>query len=153
MGVYYMKYYMEYCNVEEIRDFYNDVIPGFTKFTKITPERQEALDKLAYFYAGFFRQKTQNIKTIMYKAVVEITRNKDKLGLQNSDEILYFYIRTADPNMEFYKLSLMYPEKEERIEHFKEYFLIYDGKLIALETMCFNRFMKNTQEETNGIKK
>lgn len=148
-----MKYYMEYCNIEEIKEFYKNVLPGFTNFKKITPERQEALDKLAYFYAGFFRQKTQNIKTTMYKAASEITRYKDKLGLQNSDEILYFYIRTADPNMEFYKLALMYPEKEERIEHFKEYFLIYDGKLIALETMYFNRFMKNTQEETNEIKK
>ncbi len=132
----FQNYLDAYYDINVMRKFYQFI--EFTNFKLLTPERMAEIDQSVGKIKGELA-KYRNRMSIMGIVANRLMASSQTLGLQNGDEIAYFYIKAVDENLLYLEIANLAENKEELKELCKRQFGVYDNVIIQLERYLVNR--------------
>ena len=142
----YQNYLDCYYDINVMKKFYQFL--DFTKFKMLTLERMKEIDQsVAKVRGELFKYK--NRMSIMGIIANRLMASSQTLGLQNGDEIAYFYIKAVDENLLYLEITNIAENKEELKELCKRKFGVYDNVIIQLERYLVNH-LDNLQIEKDA---
>ena len=132
----FQNYLDAYYDVDTMKKFYQFI--NFTSFRTLTAERMAEIDELV---SKIKREmaKYKNRMSLMGVIANRLLASSQSLGLQNGDEIAYFYIKAVDENMLYLELNNLAESKEELRDLCKRQFGVYDNVIIYMERCLDNR--------------
>ena len=136
-----------YYDVNTMKKFYQFL--DFTNFKLLTTERMAEIDQIASKLKGEMA-KYKSRMSIMGIIANRLMASSQSLGLQNGDEIAYFYIKVVDDNLLYLELANLAENKEELKELCKRRFGVYDNVIIQIERYLVNR-LENLQIEKDTM--
>ena len=100
-----------YYDVNTMKKFYQFL--EFGKFNSLSVERMQELDEIATKYKNEATAKYKNRMSIMAITANKLLSSSTNLGLQNGDEIAYFYIKVVDDRLLYLEIANLAENKEE----------------------------------------
>ena len=125
-----------YYDVDTMKKFYQFL--DFTNFKSLTTERMAEIDQIISKIKGEMA-KYKSRMSIMGIIANRLMASSQTLGLQNGDEIAYFYIKIVDADLLYLELANLAENKEELRELCKRRFGVYDNVIIQIERYLVNR--------------
>ncbi len=133
-----------YFNRQTIVNFYTTV--RFTNFANLTDERIAAIDDIVSRYSFFMAYGTKTLGSLMTRCAEKLTTSSRNFGLLNGDEVVYFYIKTVDPDFLFLEVYESANKKEQIKPLCFQNFKLYDPVLVYFERMFQKRFKLESLE-------
>jgi len=132
----------EYCKYKNILiSFYRNL--NFKGFKTITDERKKELDKIVLKWFSFLHSANvyddRNL-AFMSRVAWRLICDSQVFGLENGDEIAYFFVNIVDPDLIFLECYEAANFKEDLIKYCQINFHIYDAKMIIIERYYNLRF-------------
>ena len=118
-------------NRETILKFYR--LLDFTYFIHLSKERIDEIDKVIEKNRIYFTKDTAILPTLMTFVAEKLLTSAQRYGLQNGDEIAYFYIKMIDSNLLFLEAFESANKEDELKDYCMRNFRIYDRMVINLE--------------------
>ena len=132
----YQNSFDTYYDVNTMKKFYQFL--DFTNFKLLNTERMAEIDQIASKFRGEMA-KYKSRMSVMGIIANRLIASSQTLGLQNGDEIAYFYIKVVDDRLLYLELANLAENKEELRELCKRQFGVYDNVIIYMEKCLVNR--------------
>lgn len=116
----------------------NDLIKFYKSLTNInyndlTEERIKEINTLVSVWKEYFNVGIKNIKSLIFMSAHTLLFAKEKIGLKNDAEVIYFFIQMVDPSFMFLEAYECANTKEELKELCLKNFELYDPIIINFE--------------------
>ena len=125
-----------YYDINTMKKFYQFL--DFTHFRTLSLERMNEIDEIITKYRNETKAKYKNRMSVMGITANKLMSSSTALGLQNGDEIAYFYIKAVDEKMLYLEIANLAENKDELKELCKRQFGVYDNVIIQLEKYLVN---------------
>jgi len=125
-NIYEIKY-----NPKKIKKFYSSI--AYTKFFKLSEDRKSFIEEQVISNITYFKMDTTDYASFVTSVATKLTDKPVYLGLQNDDEILYFYIKMVDPDFLFLEIYESFANKHDMREVALSNLGYYDYTLMMIE--------------------